>query len=156
MQEFNYPTLVPYLIVRDTKKSIEFYEKAFGFTLTFFHSPYNKDEKACDSKADKSTDTPDKMEHIEMRYKESAIMFTSENSCCASTGIASKAPVTLGVSPSQTFYMKCDDVDALYAQATGAGAKSLLAPQDLFWGDRVFKVADPDGFEWMFAQPIKK
>ncbi|GAA2598091.1 hypothetical protein GCM10009863_09320 [Streptomyces axinellae] len=37
------------------------------------------------------------------------------------------------------------DVDALYAKALKAGAKSLMAPRDQAWGERSAYVADPEG-----------
>jgi catechol 2,3-dioxygenase-like lactoylglutathione lyase family enzyme len=37
------------------------------------------------------------------------------------------------------------EVDAKYAQLTGAGYESHLAPWDAFWGQRYATVRDPDG-----------
>jgi uncharacterized glyoxalase superfamily protein PhnB len=48
----------------------------------------------------------------------------------------------------------CDDVDALYKQATSNGAQSKMEPNDAFWGDRVCQVIDPDGYLWMFAKSL--
>jgi catechol 2,3-dioxygenase-like lactoylglutathione lyase family enzyme len=36
-------------------------------------------------------------------------------------------------------------VDALYAELTGAGHRSEMAPFDAFWGQRYAVVLDPDG-----------
>lgn len=46
---------------------------------------------------------------------------------------------------------KPGDVDALFAQATGAGAKSIQAPQDMFWGDRFASFSDPFGHSWQIG-----
>jgi catechol 2,3-dioxygenase-like lactoylglutathione lyase family enzyme len=43
---------------------------------------------------------------------------------------------------------KCDspaEVDAVYADLTGAGYRGHLAPFDAFWGQRYATVHDPDG-----------
>ncbi len=50
---------------------------------------------------------------------------------------------------------KAADVDALYERALKAGAKSLMAPEDMFWGDRYAQVADPFG-HLVDRRPFKK
>ncbi len=51
---------------------------------------------------------------------------------------------------------KPKDVDAVYAQATGAGAKGTQAPTDMFWGARYAAMIDPFGHEWMLNSPLEK
>lgn len=46
------------------------------------------------------------------------------------------------------------DVDAHYQQAIAAGATQLQPPTEMFWGDRMYKVADSDGHYWAFAQNV--
>jgi uncharacterized glyoxalase superfamily protein PhnB len=53
-------------------------------------------------------------------------------------------------------YVYCEDADALYKQAIAAEAKTVLEPQDAFWGDRFFSVLDLDNYEWNFATLLKK
>jgi uncharacterized glyoxalase superfamily protein PhnB len=43
------------------------------------------------------------------------------------------------------------DVDATYARALEAGAKSLRAPEDMFYGDRISMVSDPSGNTWAIS-----
>ncbi|SRR6266568_8682508 len=43
------------------------------------------------------------------------------------------------------------DCDAVWKQAQDAGAKSLMAPEDMFWGDRFARVSDPFGNRWSIA-----
>jgi|tagenome__1003787_1003787.scaffolds.fasta_scaffold19195546_2 PhnB protein len=43
------------------------------------------------------------------------------------------------------------DVDAVHERALGAGATSLMEPQDAFWGDRYAIVRDPYGHHWSIA-----
>jgi PhnB protein len=52
---------------------------------------------------------------------------------------------------SSSFYLYVNDVDALYKRAVGAGAASVSAPTDRFWGDRVGTVTDPFGNIWELA-----
>jgi len=51
-------------------------------------------------------------------------------------------------------YMYVPDVDALYAQALRAGAKSLTEPKDQSYGDRSAGVTDEWGNMWYMATPI--
>ena len=48
------------------------------------------------------------------------------------------------------------DVDSLYEAALKAGAKSLGAPENMFWGDRMCRLQDLDGYIWCFATAIRK
>jgi uncharacterized glyoxalase superfamily protein PhnB len=122
------PTLIPYLTVKSTKDSIQFYQNAFDFKWINQHD---------------GEDCP----HGEMQYKDVIIMFSSEGAYNGTT----KTPNSLGVECSMNLYLYCDDVDALYANALNHGAISCMEPHDAFWGDRTCQVKDLDGFMWMFA-----
>ena len=52
-----------------------------------------------------------------------------------------------------TFYLYVGDADALYERAVSAGATSLSAPQDMWYGDRVASVRDDAGNTWYIARP---
>jgi PhnB protein len=43
------------------------------------------------------------------------------------------------------------DVDASYKRALGLGGRSLGAPEDMPWGDRVAGIGDPYGNKWWIA-----
>jgi PhnB protein len=45
------------------------------------------------------------------------------------------------------------DTDAVYRRALDAGAESVMAPEDAFWGDRYAIVRDPFGHQWSIATP---
>ena len=47
------------------------------------------------------------------------------------------------------------DCDAAFEQATEAGAKALMPPGDMFWGDRMAHVADPFNQTWALATHVK-
>ena len=65
-----------------------------------------------------------------------------------------KSPLALGGSP-VTLSLSVKDCDASFERATKAGAKSVMAPADMFWGDRYGQVSDPYGYTWAFAQHLK-
>jgi uncharacterized glyoxalase superfamily protein PhnB len=124
------PWLSPYLTVKDSDAALDFYHRAFGF------------EKRC------AFPGPDgRTGHVEMVWQD-VLMFGPEGTC------ESKAPTTTGVESPVQLYAYCDDVDGFYARATAAGARSVLPPQDMFWGDRMCKVLDPDGHVWNFATNV--
>jgi PhnB protein len=58
-----------------------------------------------------------------------------------------------GDRPSETamLYVYVPDCDAVYAKALAAGAASLVAPSDMFYGDRTAAVQDASGNKWWLA-----
>jgi uncharacterized glyoxalase superfamily protein PhnB len=47
------------------------------------------------------------------------------------------------------------DVDAAFRRATAAGAKVVMPPADMFWGDRMGVLDDRWGNRWTLAQRVK-
>jgi uncharacterized glyoxalase superfamily protein PhnB len=124
------PWLTPYLTVREARTAIAFFEAAFGFRVR-------------DSVQDDGA-----VMHVEMTYQDQLIvMFAPEGAF----GSAAKTPKSAGATAPQSFYLYVDNVDAVYARAIKAGAKSLSEPQDQFWGDRFAQIEDPDGYRWALA-----
>lgn len=129
----NTPWLTPYLTVANARAALDFYTRAFGFA------------------AGDVVDENGVPIHAEMRYQgELVLMFAPEGAW----GSTARSPRSLGVECPQTFYVYCDDVDAMHARAVAAGATSLMAPADQFWGDRYRMVVDPDGYRWGFGKPL--
>ena len=131
------PWLMPYLTVKDVDAALDFYQRAFGF-----------EKRMAMPGADGRT------HHAEVSWKEAVIMFGPETYHEGSSACKAKAPATSGVDSPVGLYLYCDDVDAFHARATKAGAKSVMAPQDMFWGDRLCSVRDPDGHNWTFATNV--
>lgn len=67
------------------------------------------------------------------------------------------AAIEMGEAPGRgeksNFYLYVANVDAIYAQALAAGAKSILPPTDQAYGDRLAVVEDPLGVGWSMARP---
>lgn len=129
-----YPWLIPYLTVKDADAALVFYQKAFGF-----------EKRMAIPGPDGTTG------HAEMTWHDAMVMFgkVPESSECPS-----KPPAKTGVVSPIVPYLYCEDVDALYARATAAGAEGLKPPQDMFYGDRVCTLKDPDGYWWNFATNV--
>lgn len=54
------------------------------------------------------------------------------------------------------FHVYVEDVDAAYARALAAGAESVMAPADQFYGDRHGVVKDAEGNQWMIATHVEE
>jgi PhnB protein len=125
--------VVPSIVVKDADKALDFYQRAFGF------------EKKM------AMPGPDgRSVHAEMSYQGIVIMISPEGAM----GSTFKAPVTTGTTLPMSLYVYCEDVDALYKRATAAGATGKMPPQDMFWGDRMCHMIDPDGYAWAFATNV--
>ena len=121
-----------YIMVKNGKQSLDFYEKAFGFKT-----------KEVIKEKDGS------IGHAELTYKDCLIMLSE----CCSPEVNTKNPTTLG-GTTFNFYVYTEDVDTLFKQAVAAGATGLKEPQDTFWGDRWCMLKDPEGHIWAFATHI--
>lgn len=60
-----------------------------------------------------------------------------------------------GTSP-VNFALAVDDADAAYAHALAHGMTSVMAPQDMFYGQRSGSVRDPYGYRWTFMHTIEE
>ncbi len=123
--------LNPYMIVKDMKKSLDFYNKAFGFK-TRLTLP----------------DRDGNLMHAEMEYKDNVLMVGSE-----SPEQKMLAARTLNGSP-VSFYLYVDNVDDFFAKAQEAGGEVVSEPKDQFWGDRTCTLKCPEGYQWTFAQNV--
>ncbi len=117
-----------YITIKRCEKAIEFYKKAFDAVEKY------------------RLLMPDgTIGHAEIEIEGSLLMMSEENS-----DWGSKSPITLGGTPLVlSLYVK--DVDQSFQKAIDAGAKSVMAVTDEFYGDRVGQVIDPFGFKWMIA-----
>ena len=65
-----------------------------------------------------------------------------------------QSPKSLGSTTSSLMFYT-EDTDAAFKRAIDSGASELMAPQDMFWGDRYAKVRDPFGHEWKIAYHVE-
>jgi PhnB protein len=114
-------TVTPYLTVRDAVKVIDFLKQAFGAVTTY--EPLKQPDGS--------------IIHAEVKIGDSYVMLAEESEMAKAT-------------PS-SLYLYVPDVDAVYQQAVKAGGKTIMAPIDMFYGDRSGGVKDPSGNSWMIA-----
>lgn len=127
------PWLMSCLTVRDTRKSIDFCQRAFEFQRT--------------GVAEREGDP----QHVAFSYRDRGLgMFAPEG---ASIDTA-KAPAALGIECPFKLHVFVDDVDATHARAVAAGAKSIESPADQSCGDRFCLVEGVSGYRWDFARDI--
>ena len=128
------PWMMPYLAVRDVEEATKFYVDAFGFEpVQVLHGPDGA------------------IVHAAFTYQDARILVGVEDR----TRPEIEKPV--GRTPSRlggtglVLYLYTENVDALYGRAIAAGASDGFPPEDVFWGDRLCLVFDPDGHAWNFA-----
>jgi PhnB protein len=117
-------TVTPYLVVAGVDKLLEFVKSAF------------------DAKEIERHARPDGVVmHAQVRIGDSIIMMGDP------TGAQHEwqKPLTAAL------YLYVPDCDTLYQSALRAGAKSLQAPADMFYGDRHGGVEDRWGNQWWIA-----
>lgn len=124
-----YHTLTASLIIQGADKAIDWYTKVFGAKLTSRMA------------------TPDgkSVWHAELRIGDSLLMLADEDPT-----MGARSPKTLG-GASSSVHLYTENVDDVFARATGAGAKPVMPPMDMFWGDRYARITDPFGQEWGIA-----
>jgi PhnB protein len=126
-------TLTPNLILSDCAKAIAFYDRAFG-AQELMRMP------APDGKS---------IWHAELKIGDSVLYVNDEM-----PGMGRRAPSAAQPVPVM-LWLYVPDTDAAYRRAMDAGAKSMMEPADMFWGDRCAGVADPFGYLWSFATRVK-
>jgi uncharacterized glyoxalase superfamily protein PhnB len=109
------------LAVANVAATIEFLERAFGFTRGVI-----------------LPDAQGQLRYAEMRHRDSVIMLIPKADQATATGGAAG------------LYTYVPDVDAALRQAHDAGA-GVSEADDKSWGDRVGVVTDPDGYRWILA-----
>jgi len=124
------PWLSPYITVSNVTNAIDFYYDAFGFSVI-----------------DSTNDELGEPMHAELNYKDQVLMLGKEGAY----DNPAKTPLNSGTSSPIGLYLYCEDVDQFYAAAIKAGAEGVMAPSDTYWGDRMCRLRDPNGYVWAFA-----
>jgi PhnB protein len=125
-------TVTPYLTVKDVKRAIDFYKRAFGARERVIMP------------------MPDgKIGHAEVQIADSIIMLGEE--CPEHEAVS---PQTLEGSP-VGLALYIENVDSAFNRAVEAGATVKEAVSDKFWGDRAGSLTDPFGHKWMLLTHVE-
>lgn len=126
----DFGTVTPHLVLKNAIKAIEFYKQAFGAEeISRLMSPDGR------------------VMHADIKIGNSHVMLCDEfpDQDC---GVLS--PETLK-NAHAVMHMFVEDVDQAFEKAIKAGAKAIMPPQDMFWGDRYGRLNDPFGQPWSIA-----
>jgi uncharacterized glyoxalase superfamily protein PhnB len=133
MTDTHRPSLSSGISYRDPKAALKWLEEAFGFESVMV---------ILDGAGD--------VAHSEMRFGDGLIMVGRE------WDAAHKSPASMGGVNTQSVHVQLEgDIDAHCERARQAGATILQEPQDQFYGDRVYRAADPEGHVWTFGQTFQ-
>ncbi|MCW7541771.1 VOC family protein [Aquabacterium sp. A7-Y] len=123
----------PYLMVRDAKAAIVFYQQAFGATELF-----------------RLVEPSGRVGHVELQLGPSVLMVCDEYPEYGMRG--PQGDQFTGC----TIHLHVDNVDAMSEQAVAAGATLLMPPSDQFYGERSCRLRDPFGHTWLLGHSIEK
>jgi uncharacterized glyoxalase superfamily protein PhnB len=129
----NTPWLSPYFMVKNVDQALKFYQAAFGFKIR----DQVPGEDGCTW-------------HAEMTYYDQLLMLGKEGAW----GSTAQSPASSGVEAPISLYMYTENVDEFYQHAKAQQAQCLEPPTDMFWGDRMCKIKDQDGYIWCFATSL--
>jgi PhnB protein len=120
--------LTPYIIVKNAKAAIAFYEKVFGANEEY------------------RIPNPDgTIGHAELLIGAGRLMLADEH-----PAFGALSPPSVGGTPVK-LHLYVPDVDATIALAEKEGATVLRPAQDQFYGDRSGMIADPFGHQWFLG-----
>lgn len=125
--------VVPALFYQDPNAALDWLEKAFGF------------ETCLRVAGDDGV-----IQHAEMEYGNGRIMLGGMN-----WAEWPASPKTIGGKNTQCIHVQVKDVMAHFKRAKEAGANIAAEPEDQFYGDRIYRVFDPEGHFWTFGQTMR-
>jgi uncharacterized glyoxalase superfamily protein PhnB len=82
--------------------------------------------------------------HAELRLGDAVVMLSTADADYT-------MPPLVGRSTGSGLYLLVDDVDAIHAAASAAGATAVLVPETTDWGTQRARVLEPEGHEWSFG-----
>lgn len=127
-----FPTLTPYIVVRDAAAAIAFYEKALGAT----------------TRDVAKSDDGQKIMNAQLVIGDSVLMLNDEfpDYDCYGPKPGENIPVTIHISSK--------NIDADWQRAVDAGVEVTMPLADMFWGDRYGQFRCPFGHKWSMGQRI--
>lgn len=123
----------PYLMVRDAKAAIAFYQQAFGATELF-----------------RLVEPSGRIGHAELQLGSAVLMVCDEFPEYGM--VAPQGEQFTGC----TIHLHVDSADAMSDSAVAAGATMLMPPTDQFYGERSCRLRDPYGHTWLLGHSIER
>ena len=128
----DYQRVTPYLYIDGAGTAIDFYCSVLG------------------ARERMRMPAPDgRIGHAELEIGDSVIMLADAN-----PDMDVRSPRSIGGTPI-ALHVYVDDVDGVFRQAIGAGAKQLRPVENQFYGDRSGQFEDPFGHRWSVATHVE-
>ena len=122
-------TLTSALIVKNAQATIDSYQQALGAEVAgLMNCPQTG-----------------KVIHAGLKYGESTLFVSDEF-----------PEMGMNATGRQQFYLYVEKADAAFEKAKRSGWKTIQAPEDMFWGDRVGTLEDDNGNTWKLAQRVRE
>ena len=125
---------VPYLSIDDAESAVAFYSRIFGVDPHILLNMPNG-----------------RVMHCEFRIGRSRFFLSEELPEHGGT----PSPKRLGAT-SVAIHLYVDDCDAMAETMINNGSTVLMAPTDMFWGERFARVRDPFGHEWGITTQLRE
>lgn len=125
-------TISPYIMIRDLKTAITFYEKAFDAVIT-----RREPNEAGD------------INGAQMKFGSSVIMLGQHTSINVPTPSWEDLPAL-------SLYVYVEDCDTVYQQSIDAGATGIEPVEKQHYGDRRGAIIDPFGIIWWLATQVEE
>lgn len=133
MQEGVFPTLTPYMVVRDARGAIAFYGRAFGAVVRNL------------------AEGPDgKVMNAQLVIGDSVLMLNDEYPEWGSVGPQAGERMPL------TIHITSKNIEEDWQRAVDAGVEITMPLEDQFWGDRYGQFKCPYGYNWSMSQRVKQ
>ena len=125
-------SITPHIVVQGAERAAEFYRDAFGA-----------------EEIDRIPVPDGRLMSIRLRIGDGVLHLADE---FPELGVL--APPSIG-GTAVVLSLDVSDADAVFAQATAAGADVRQPLQDMFWGDRHGQLDDPFGHRWNVSQHLR-
>jgi uncharacterized glyoxalase superfamily protein PhnB len=123
---------------RDPMAALRWLEKAFGFETTTL-----------------VTDSDGRVGYSEMTFHGGVVSINPEFTSEIIGGVRMTSPLELDGRCTQFIRVHLPEgIDEHCERARAAGARITQEPADQFYGERTYRVVDPEGHVWNFAQPV--
>jgi PhnB protein len=127
----HFPTLTPYIVVRDADAAIAFYERALGAQVR------------------EVARTPNgKVANAQLDVGDSVLMLNDE---FPDFNVTAPQP---GERVHVTIHIQSKDIENDWKRAVDAGVEVTTPLADQFWGDRYGQFTCPFGYKWSMGQTI--
>ncbi|PCJ57520.1 MAG: hypothetical protein COA79_15930 [Planctomycetota bacterium] len=127
--------VIPFITVKNVKKSLKFYEKCFGFKTAY------------------KNEVKGEIVHAEMKYNDQIVLLLTPEGQHSKTA---KTPLNSKTESATLIFLYIKNVDEVFRKCLKNGAKEKIKPNTVPWGERQCHILDIDGHSWQLSELVKK